>query len=157
MKKYRWPILDVYGVPDQETLIEKCLVTLKGLTLLQQFEARSIAVLYARPLLIEGGLGCAEDGFVLLFDSTACSSTADQCITIAHEIAHTFEFKLETRELYIGKRSARYTDESEDFAETFANRWLKDEKTASDLRLFLERYFKMAPEEHRCVRLRLLP
>ncbi len=88
--KYRWPILDVYDVPDSEVLINKCLETLRDLTLVEQLKARGIVALCARPLLNAGDLASSDNGLVLLFDSEA-SDFADRCITIGHEFAHTFE------------------------------------------------------------------
>ncbi|MDP2655370.1 MAG: hypothetical protein Q8P17_02320 [bacterium] len=154
--KYRWPILDVYGVPDSEALISKCLETLHGLTLMEQFGTRRIVALYARPLLVEGGLACSEDGFVLCFDSSVRDMTGNRCVTTAHELGHTFEFKLKTLELFIEKRSSKYVDASEDFAEAFAHRWLSDIRRTSELQLFLERHFAMTFERHTYIDLRSL-
>lgn len=155
--KYRWPILDVYGVPDSEALISKCLETLSGLTLLDQFGVRGIVALYARPLLVEGGLACSDiSGLVLMFDPSARNTIDSQCITIAHELGHTFEFRLETFELFVKKRNSKYIDASEDFAEAFAHRWLADEKKATELRLFLERHFRMLSGEHKYIDLKSL-
>lgn len=154
--KYRWPILDVYDVPNSEALISKCLGSLRGLTLIEQFRVRGIIALHARPLLIDGGLACPDTrGFALLFDSIGCDTTS-RCITIAHELGHTFEFNLETFELFFKKRNARYIGASEDFAEVFANRWLADKKRTNELRLFLERHFRMPSGEHKYVDLKSL-
>lgn len=153
--KYRWPILDVYGVPDSKALINKCLETLHGLTLMEQFMARTVVAIYGRPMLVAGGLVCLNGGgFVIYFDSET-QNTADVCITIAHELGHTFEHRPETFKQFLKKRSAKYIDASEDFAEAFAYRWLTDVKIATELRIFIDRHF-VSSEEHQYIDLKSL-
>lgn len=156
MKKYRWPILDVYDVPDTGVLINKCLEALHGLTLMEQFMARTVVAIYGRPMLVAGGLVCSNGGgFIIYFDSEI-QNTADVCITIAHELGHTFEHRPETFKQFFKKRSDQYIDASEDFAETFANRWLANETMATELRLFLKRHFRMPSGEHKYIDLKSL-
>ncbi len=148
---YRWPLLDVYDVSDSEALIEKCLEPLSGLSLLECLKARNITVISMRPLLLSGMMIYADAGFCILLDSEILDNDI-HCLTTAHELAHTFELDLDTRQ-----RLTELTDEgqdaSEEFAEAFAHRWMSKPKRVAELRSFLEHHFPR-PFEHKRVYLR---
>lgn len=120
----RWPLLDVYGVADEEELVTKCLGTIENLKLIEQFMARKVVKIWARRLLVRGRLGTlSEGGFMILLDS----ETVDNEIhyrTIGHKLGHTFEFDLSTWKRHVPASGSQWLAESERFAEAFGERWL---------------------------------
>lgn len=93
-----------------------------------------------RPLLVRGMLGYEGVGFCILLDSETLDNNI-HCLSIAHELAHTFEFDLAARQRF-AELNDEWHDASEEFADGFAQRWMSKQERAAELRSFLERHFQ---------------
>lgn len=147
---YRWPVLDLYEVPDQDALVAKCLELLGGLPIGEQFRIRRITTLIARPLLVNGILATGElHGLYLLFSSE--TDVREASLTIAHELGHTFELNRDPFVRFVELDDASL-DASEDFAEAFGLRWLS--RYGIELEEFIRRSFTLPSKERQVMRLK---
>ncbi len=101
-----------------------------------------------RPLLVLGMLGYEGVGFCILLDSETPNNDI-HCLSIAHELAHTFEFDLAARQRFTELNDEGH-DVREEFAKRFAQRWMSKPERAAELRSFLERHFPH-PLQHKRV------
>ena len=149
----KWPFLDYYGVETPRDFAVKCVETLIGKTLQQQLQERNVIFLEFFRTLYSGNLAACFDksrhgfsgGFGIVL--SVYSSSESQSIAFAHELAHTFQYDVQTGKLLCcdsihGKKDWR----GEDFAESFAHLWLSYGRHRHNLEELFMVYEELHPE-----------
>ncbi len=137
-----WPLLDVYHVSTQEELVAKCLGTLRGLRLIEQFNARNVTTLQMMPLPFPGRLALTSEmngGFVIHLNAEIKEDTI-LCRTVAQELGRTFEYDPRTRRRFTDA-SLRWLPASENFAKAFGREWLSNIEQSASLAMIVRSSF----------------
>ena len=163
---YKWPALDYERVANIRSLAEKCVETLNGKSLFEQFMQQQIVEITLRPLFTLGGMAyeAKKNGLVvyLLHKKEDWPASDAKCITLAHDLGHSFGWEMNgvglvAKQVWRPREGAPKDIESlEEFADTFAYLWLSYPKNRKSLTKFLEKYKAEKDEEQLTIDVRAL-
>lgn len=130
---YSWKVFKHYGIDNVDSLAVHCLRSLDGLDILTQLRQQKIVLITRKPILHTGGIqqhimAKPYSGFDIILNDL--NDQEKDISTVPHEIGHTFEvcfggsyLRYPGCGLHLVQPS--FLETSENFAEAFAQLWLK--------------------------------